>query len=132
MPTWSAYALAVSSCSWLPTLELPIGDRSYSPESSMTQLLDSIRAEYGRNDALAERALDQVPDALYRSLAHASDHVGQIVHLALAHRGADGEYLSIAHGGSAAYHAAPLNETPGSHAAKLRGGRFPGDTKSAN
>ncbi len=56
-----------------------------------------------------------VHDALHRSLAHVSYHVGQIVYLAHAHRGAAWDYLSIPPGGSAAYNAAPNRETPGAH-----------------
>lgn len=61
----------------------------------------------------------RVHDALHRSLAHVSYHVGQIVYLAHAHRGPAWEYLSIAPGGSAAYNAAPVHETPGAHVARL-------------
>lgn len=64
-----------------------------------------------------------VHDALHRSLAHASYHVGQIVYLAHAHQGTAWEYLSIPPGGSAAYNAAPTHETPGAHIKKLGGGR---------
>jgi len=64
----------------------------------------------------------RVHDALHRSLAHVSYHVGQIVYLAHAHRGAAWEYLSIAPGGSVAYNAAPSKETPGAHVAMLRDG----------
>lgn len=61
----------------------------------------------------------RVHDALHRSLAHVSYHVGQIVYVAHAHRGAAWEYLSIPPGGTAAYNAAPTHETPGGHAARL-------------
>jgi Protein of unknown function (DUF1572) len=60
-----------------------------------------------------------VHDALHRSLAHVSYHVGQIVYLAHAHRGAEWTYLSIPPGGTAAYNAAPTHETPGAHVARL-------------
>ena len=60
-----------------------------------------------------------VHDALHRSLAHVSYHVGQIVYVAHALRGDAWEYLSIAPGGSAAYNAAPTHETPGAHVARL-------------
>ncbi len=60
-----------------------------------------------------------VHDALHRSLAHVSYHVGQIVYVAHAHRGATWEYLSIPPGGTAAYNAAPTHETPGAHVARL-------------
>ena len=68
----------------------------------------------------------RVHDALHRSLAHASYHVGQIVYVAHAHQGGAWEYLSIPPGGSAAYNAAPSNETPGAHIAKLLGGHSVG------
>jgi uncharacterized damage-inducible protein DinB len=41
-----------------------------------------------------------VPEALHRSLAHVAYHVGQIVFIAKATRGADWEYLSIPPGKS--------------------------------
>ena len=64
-----------------------------------------------------------VHDALHRSLAHVSYHVGQIVYLAHAHRGAGWTYLSIPPGGTAAYNAAPTHESPGAHAERLRAGQ---------
>ncbi len=45
-----------------------------------------------------------VAEALHRSLAHTSYHVGQIVFVAKALRGADWRYLSIAPGQSSATH----------------------------
>jgi hypothetical protein len=53
-----------------------------------------------------------VHDALHRSLAHASYHVGQIVFLAKALRGTGWRYLTIPPGGSAAYNANPVREKP--------------------
>ncbi len=53
-----------------------------------------------------------VHEALHRSLAHTSYHVGQIVFLAKALRGADWKYLSIPPGGSAAYNRNPAYEKP--------------------
>jgi uncharacterized damage-inducible protein DinB len=44
-----------------------------------------------------------VHEALHRSLAHTSYHVGQIVYLAKSFRGKDWKYLSIAPGMSAAF-----------------------------
>ena len=44
-----------------------------------------------------------VHEALHRSLAHLSYHVGQIVYLAKSFRGKDWKYLSIAPGMSAAF-----------------------------
>ena len=60
-----------------------------------------------------------VHEALHRSLAHTSYHVGQIVYLAHAFVGTEWTYLSIPPGGSAAYNADPKIEKPGAHAAKV-------------
>ena len=60
-----------------------------------------------------------VHDALHRSVTHASYHVGQIVYLAKALRGADWQYLSIAPGQSEAYNRAPTLERPSAHQARL-------------
>ena len=53
-----------------------------------------------------------VHEALHRSLAHTSYHVGQIVLLAKGLRGGEWRYLSIPPGGSAAYNARPVAEKP--------------------
>lgn len=53
-----------------------------------------------------------VHEALHRSLAHTSYHVGQIVFLAKALRGGDWRYLSISPGGTAAYNENPVAEKP--------------------
>ena len=66
-----------------------------------------------RNQPLA------VHEALHRSLAHLSYHVGQIVYAAKAMRGKDWKYLSIPHGQSAAYNQAPTSEKPAAHQAAL-------------
>ena len=60
-----------------------------------------------------------VHDALHRSLAHASYHVGQIVYLAKSLRKDEWRYLSIPPGGSAAYNQAPTLERPETHADQL-------------
>jgi uncharacterized damage-inducible protein DinB len=51
-------------------------------------------------------------EALHRSLAHASYHVGQIVFLAKDLRGGHWRHLTIPPGGSAAYNANPFAEKP--------------------
>ena len=51
-----------------------------------------------------------VHEALHRSLAHASYHVGQIVYLSKRLRGSSWQYLSIPPGGSAAYNRNPSFE----------------------
>jgi uncharacterized damage-inducible protein DinB len=60
-----------------------------------------------------------VHEALHRSLAHLSYHVGQIVYVAKAMRGKDWKYLSIAPGKSDAYNKAPTSEKAASHQAAL-------------
>jgi hypothetical protein len=60
-----------------------------------------------------------VHEALNRSLAHASYHVGQIVYLSHAIVGSGWRYLSIAPGGSAAYNDTAPNEKPRAHADAL-------------
>jgi hypothetical protein len=62
-----------------------------------------------------------VHEALHRSLAHVSYHVGQIVYIAHAFRGKDWRYLSIPPGGSAAYNANPSKDKPGAHAEFVSG-----------
>ena len=62
-----------------------------------------------------------VHEALHRSLAHASYHVGQLVYLAHAIVGAGWRYLSIPPGGSAAYNANPQFEKASAHASGLEG-----------
>ena len=61
-----------------------------------------------------------VHEALHRSLAHTAYHVGQIVYLAHAIRGAEWRYLSIPPGGSDPYNANPTHETAAAHAGRLR------------
>jgi hypothetical protein len=60
-----------------------------------------------------------VHEALHRSLAHASYHVGQIVYVAKAMRGKDWNYLSIPPGKSDAYNQSATRDKPASHQAGL-------------
>ena len=60
-----------------------------------------------------------VTEALQRSLAHITYHVGQIVYLAHAIVGEKWNYLSIPPGGSAAYNANPRFEKSTAHAKGL-------------
>ena len=64
-----------------------------------------------------------IADALLRSLAHTSYHIGQIVYLAKSFRGSEWRTLSIPKGGSAAYNRNPGRETPEHHAAMLERGK---------
>jgi len=61
-----------------------------------------------------------IGDALLRSLAHTSYHVGQIVYIAKAARGSEWKTLSIPKGQSSAYNRNPRAETPDRHAAALK------------
>jgi hypothetical protein len=62
----------------------------------------------------------RIDEALLRSLAHASYHVGQIVYLAKAMRAHDWQNLSIPRGGSRAYNQAATRETAEAHTELLR------------
>jgi hypothetical protein len=62
-----------------------------------------------------------VHEALLRSLAHLSYHVGQIVYLAHSLCGPGWQYLSIPPGGSAAYNANPVYEKPLAQAEAIAG-----------
>ena len=68
-------------------------------------------ADLGRTVHIRGQALT-VAQALHRSLAHTSYHVGQIVYLAKALRGATWQYLSIPPGQSEAYNQQPTRERP--------------------
>src|SRR6476661_5381284 len=59
-------------------------------------------ADLNRTVVIREKTL-RVDEALHRSLAHLSYHVGQIVYLANSFKGKDWKYLSIPPGQSAAY-----------------------------
>jgi len=61
----------------------------------------------------------RVDEALFRSLAHASYHVGQIVHIAKGLRAPSWKYLTIPPGGSAAYNADPTMEKATDHTRAL-------------
>jgi uncharacterized damage-inducible protein DinB len=58
----------------------------------------------------------RIDEALHRSLAHTTYHVGQIVFLAKQFRGEQWNCLSIPLGGSRAYNDAPRDESPAAHA----------------
>lgn len=58
-------------------------------------------------------------EALHRSLAHTSYHVGQIVYIAKSIRGDRWQSLSIPKGQSEQYNRNPQQQTPERHAAEL-------------
>jgi uncharacterized damage-inducible protein DinB len=60
-----------------------------------------------------------VHEALHRSLAHLSYHVGQIVYVAKSLREKDWKYLSIPPGKSDEYNRAPTHEQPAAHQTSL-------------
>ncbi len=74
--------------------------------------LDSFGDERLMDDVHIRGQAMRVHEALHRSLAHASYHVGQIVHIAHAFAGDQWRYLSIPPGGTASYNAAPTMEKP--------------------
>lgn len=63
----------------------------------------------------------KVHEALHRSLAHTTYHVGQVVYLAKSIRGAEWSYLSIPPGGTADYNRSPERDRPEAAARALRG-----------
>ncbi len=91
-------------------------------ESGWQALFDALAsltdADLDRNVTIRGRPL-AVSDALLRSLAHTSYHVGQIVYIAKALNGTAWQTLSIPKGASAAYNQNPGRETPERHAAML-------------
>ena len=65
------------------------------------------------------RGIDfRVDEALLRSLAHASYHVGQIVYIGKELRGDAWAYLTIPPGGSADYNAMPTMDKASAHGRK--------------
>ena len=84
--------------------------------STLATLTD---ADLSKSITIRGQAL-AVHEALHRSLAHTSYHVGQIVYVAHAIRGREWRYLSIPPGASEAYNANPTGETAATHAKRLR------------
>lgn len=109
--------------------EEEFAERSVSRAELMEQWADGWQALLGALQQLSDADLTKtvlirgqplaVHEALHRSLAHASYHVGQIVYLAHAIRGQDWQYLTIPPGGSTAYNANPLYEKAAAHAGAL-------------
>ncbi|MCI0432575.1 MAG: DUF1572 domain-containing protein [Gemmatimonadetes bacterium] len=88
------------------------------------------RALFAALDALGDDDLERtvtirgtpfkVHEALHRSLAHTSYHIGQIVYIAKQRRADGWRWLSIPPGGSDAYNRDPAYERPDAHASRLR------------
>ncbi len=93
-------------------------------ERGWTTLLETLSA---LTDADLEREVTirgqplRVSEALHRSLAHASYHVGQIVYVARGIRGSEWRFLSIPPGQSEQYNARPTLEKPAAHVGSLGG-----------
>jgi uncharacterized damage-inducible protein DinB len=87
--------------------------RSVTRAALLAKWNEGWKVLLGTLDALTDEQLDQtmtirgqshrVHQALHRSLAHTSYHVGQIVYVAKGIRGKDWKYLSIAPGQSDAF-----------------------------
>jgi hypothetical protein len=75
--------------------------------------LDALTDDHLARTVLIRGQSLKVHEALHRSLAHTSYHVGQIVYVAKAFRGTAWRYLSIPPGGSDAYNRNPTLERPG-------------------
>jgi uncharacterized damage-inducible protein DinB len=86
--------------------------------ATLSELQDS---DLSRTVTIRNVAL-RVDEALFRSLAHTSYHVGQIVSAAKRFRGGSWTYLSIPPGGSAAYAANPVLKKATQHAESTRDG----------
>jgi uncharacterized damage-inducible protein DinB len=88
--------------------------------STLFATLAALRdADLSRTVTIRGQAL-RVDEALHRSLAHTSYHVGQVVYAARALRGTTWRFLSIPPGQSEAFNAAPRLQEPAAHAAWMR------------
>jgi uncharacterized damage-inducible protein DinB len=87
--------------------------------SALLGALDELSdADLNRTVTIREKPL-RVDEALHRSLAHLSYHVGQIVYLAKSLRGKDWKYLSIPPGQSDTYNKSGARDAASEHAANL-------------
>ena len=87
--------------------------------SALFAALDGLTdADLSRTVTIRGQAL-RVDQALHRSLAHASYHVGQVVYTARALCGPGWRFLSIPPGQSDAFNAAPERQQAAAHAAAL-------------
>ena len=92
-------------------------------EGGWAVLLETLR---GLSDADLDREVTirgqplRVAEALHRSLAHASYHVGQIVYQARGLKGGGWRWLSIPPGQSEQYNARPTMEKAAAHSESLR------------
>jgi len=106
-------------------------ERTVSREALLTKWAEGWRVLQSSLAALTDDDLNRmvtirgqalaVHEALHRSLAHLSYHVGQIVYLAKAFRGDAWTSLSIPRGGSAAYTTKPDRDRPSDQARSISG-----------
>ncbi len=88
--------------------------------SALLATLAALRdADLSRTVTIRGQGL-RVDEALHRSLAHASYHVGQVVYAARALCGTAWRFLSIPPGQSEAFNATPQLQRPAEHAAWVR------------
>jgi hypothetical protein len=87
--------------------------------SPLLSALDALTDDDLRRTVTIREQPMLVFEALHRSLAHLSYHVGQIVYVAKATKGADWKSLSIPRGQSQSYNQNPSAERPEAHAARL-------------
>lgn len=102
--------------------------RTVSRDELMTKWSEGWAVLFATLDSLADANLSQtvkirkqdlpVHEALHRSLAHISYHVGQIVYIAHSFASDSWKYLSIPPGGTAAYNANPSMDKPRDHASR--------------
>jgi hypothetical protein len=103
--------------------------RSVTRAELLARWEDGWAALFGALAGLSDDALEKqvtirgqalsVCEALHRSLAHTSYHVGQIVYLAKESAGAGWASLSIPKGQSAAFNQNPSGQKPHEHVARL-------------
>ena len=89
--------------------------------ASLLETLDALSDADLEREVTIRRQPLRVSEALHRSLAHASYHVGQIVHIARGLRGSDWRFLSIPPGQSEQYNARPTLEKPAAQLELVRG-----------
>ena len=89
--------------------------------ATLLETLDTLSDADLEREVTIRRQPLRVSEALHRSLAHASYHVGQIVHVARGLRGSDWRFLSIPPGQSEQYNARPTLEKPAAQLELVRG-----------
>jgi len=94
----------------------------------LLDVLDGLGEDHLAETVTIRGQVLRVHEAVHRSLAHVSYHVGQVVYAARGIRGEAWRFLSIPPGQSAAYNAQPVFEKAEGHAARLRDCRGPAGT----